>query len=100
MNPYHFENMKNSISFSFFKKKIARLMTGTKVGTVEEDEVTDNAAATMVRMPASVQRLNDSKDVIKYWKHDMSCMKMICDYKVHREPLSTVGKFLYIFYMN
>ena len=46
MNPYHFENMKNSISFSFFKK-IARLMTGTKVGTVEEDEVTDNA--TMVR---------------------------------------------------
>ena len=47
MNPYHFENMKNSISFSFFKKKIARLMTGTKVGTVEEDEVTVNA--TMVR---------------------------------------------------
>ena len=46
MNPYHFENMINSISFSFFKKK-ARLMTGTKVGTVEEDEVTDNA--TMVR---------------------------------------------------
>ena len=69
-------------------------MTGTKVGTVEEDEVTDNAAATMVRMPASVQRLNDSKDVIKYWKHDMSCMKMICDYKVHREPLSTVGEFI------
>ena len=55
---------------------------------------------TLVRMPASVQKLNESKDVIKYWKHDMSCMKMICDYKVHREPLSTVGKFLYIFYMN
>ena len=47
-----------------------------------------------VRMPASVQRLNESKDVIKYWKHDMSCMKMICDYKVHREPLSTVGEFI------
>ena len=47
MNSYHFENMKNSIFFFLFLKKIARLMTGTKVGTVEEDEVTDNA--TMVR---------------------------------------------------
>ena len=50
-------------------------------------------------MPASVQRLNESNDVIKYWKHDMSCMKMICDYKVHREPLSTVGEFIIDNYM-
>ena len=47
MNPYHFENVKYGIFFILFFKKIARLMTGTKVGTVEDDEVTDNA--TMVR---------------------------------------------------
>ena len=33
--------------------------------------------------------MNSSNDVIKYWKYDMSCMKMVCDYKVHREALST-----------
>ena len=33
--------------------------------------------------------VNDA--IVKYWKHDMKGMKMICDFQVHREPLSTVA---------
>ena len=39
-------------------------------------------------MTISQQRgVNESK----FWKYDMTGMKMICDHKYHREPLSTVA---------
>lgn len=53
--------------------------------SLDEADVDCNA------LPASIHRLNESVDVIKYWKHDMTGMKMICDYKVHQEPLSSVA---------
>jgi factor associated with neutral sphingomyelinase activation len=36
-------------------------------------------------------RLGDDKFTFKFWKNDMTGMKMICDYKVHKEPLSTLA---------
>ena len=60
---------------------IERLVIGDK----SIEDVEDSA----IKIPASLHRMNSSNDVIKYWKHDMSCMKMVCDYKVHREALST-----------
>ena len=39
-------------------------------------------------MTISQQRgVNESK----FWKYDMTGMKMMCDHKYHREPLSTVA---------
>lgn len=41
-------------------------------------------------IPASVHRLSNY-DVIKYWKYDMSALQMVCDYQLHKEPVSTVA---------
>ena len=65
------------------------IVSGAKNSEDVEDNPNTNTDGP--KIPASVQRLDESQDSIKYWKHDMTSMKMICDYKVHREALSTVA---------
>ena len=41
-------------------------------------------------IPKSVHRLSNA-DVVKYWQYDISALQMVCDYQLHKEPVSTVA---------